>query len=314
MSIARSALIVGPARCLLGAVPFFTNENFEAKIDHKTFRVRPEGFSQGDERSEDFEVVVSPTPDGRWNAGLIAALWPYTNAVPGASVFGATDTAFTAHGADTGLLTVKAAAVTKMPGITFSARKTLIESCEIRGLRASGMDPDDADSLLTYAATGGTFVDAAFSLATIKTQPYVATWGAVTGFAAMQTLEGFKFEPEVDFHEISPDGIGLVDRRVVEVRAMVSCIPIGPTASQILAALKVQGTGAAIGASLAGQASQLQITGADGINYLTIPKAMLRTAGMAFGSRVLREGEIGWVANMDPALGVQGALFTLAAS
>ncbi len=322
MSIARSALVVGPARCLFtptggSLATFFTNDSFEAKLNIKAFEVQPQGFTQADNRDEDRSVEWETTPDGRWNTAMIAALWPYLNSVPGASMGSSADQPFIAHGADAGLLTVISAYVKKMPSLTFSAKKTLIGSVGWKGIIGSNMDPDDASSFLTYAATGGTLTDSGFTLSAIKTQPYSAIWTGVTGFAAVGGFfseEGFEVSFDTSSKEIIVDGVGVADERIQKVGVMVKCKPVGPTAAEILAALKFQGTGNTLGRSHAAGGAALTITGADGVNYFTSPKMSLVSAGYRFGNDVLRSGEIGFVANMNPASGVQGALCTLAAS
>jgi hypothetical protein len=314
MGIARSSLVVGPAKCVFNSATFFTKENFEIKPAIRRFDVRPLGFTQADVRDEDRMVEFGVTPDGRWSAAVIAALWPYLNAVPGASMGGAADLPFVAHGADGALATVLAAHVSKMPSLTFSARQSLIGEAGFTGLIVSGGDPDDADAYLTYAASGGTFADSTFVLSAIKTQPYSAVWTGVTGFGALQGEEGFTVDFDLQTGGIPLDGLGTVDNRVQSVGIMVRCKPVGPTAAQILSALRLSGTGNALGSSRQANAAQLQITGADGINYLTIPKATLVEAGYRFGSDVLRNGEIGFVATLNPSTGAQTALATLAAS
>ncbi len=318
MSIARSALVVGPARCIFtpaaGAATFFTNDSFEVKLSIKRFEVQPQGFTQADQRDEDRSVEWDLTPDGRWNAAMIAALWPYLNAVPGASMPTNTDRPFVAHGADAGLLTVPAAYVKKMPSITLSAKKSMIGSVGFKGILASDTDPDDSDSYLTYAATGGTLTDTGFTLSTIKTQPYTAVWGNVTGFGSLVGEDGFDISFDLQSKEIPIDGLGTVVEVVQKVGVMVKCKPVGPTAAQILTALKMAGSGNALGRSHAAGGAALTITGADSVNVFTSPKMSLVEAGYRFGNDVLRNGEIGFVANMNPASGVQGALATLAAS
>lgn len=318
MSVARSALVVGPARCLFtpasGLATFFTNDAFEVKLNTNRFEVQPQGYTQSDQRDSDRSVEWSLTPDGRWNTAMIAALWPYLNCVPGFSMPTNTDRPFVAHGADAGLLTVLAAYVKKMPSITLSAKKSMIGSVGFKGILGSDMDPDDADSYMTYAATGGTLTDSGFSLAAIKTQPYTAAWGSVTGFGSFVGEDGFEVSFDVQSKEIPIDGLGSVVEVVQKVGVMVKCKPVGPTAAQILAALKFSGSGNTLGRSHAAGASALTITGADAVAVFTSPKMSLVEAGYRFGNDVLRNGEIGFVANMNPASGVQGAIATLAAS
>jgi hypothetical protein len=311
MAISRSTLVQGPARCLLNARPFFTNDSFAITPELDIMRVVPEGFTQGDERVTDVQVKIQLTPDGRVNNNLLAELFPYQNPVPGASACGASDKPFAAHGADTAISTVIAVCVSQMPEIVFSSKQTMMGQLGLTGVLGNNMDPDDADSRLTYAASGGTFVDSTFNLANIPTQQYLATWGAVTGFSNIHTREGYRFRAEVDLEPSPVDGLGIIDYKIKEVRAMLSCIPVGPTAAQLLTNLKIQGTGARLGRSLNADAAALTLVGADGITYLTMPKASLKQAGFVFGKERLRNDEIAWVATLNHTTGTQGNLFTL---
>lgn len=318
MSILRSALVVGPARCVFtpnvgSAATFFTNDAFEVKLNTKRFEIQPQGFTQSDQRDSDRSVEWSLMPDGRWNATVIAALWPYLNSLPGLSMPTNTDKTFVANSADGGLLTVLASYVKKMPNLVLSAKKSMVGSVSFKGIVGSGMNPEDADSYLTYAATGGTLPDTGFSLAAIKTQPYTATWGSVAGFSGFATEDGFDINFDVQSKEIEIDGLGTVGEVIQKVGVMVKCKPVGPTAAQILTALRLSGTGNALGRSHAATGSALTISGADGTVAFTSPKVSLVEAGYRFGNDVLRNGEIGFVANMNPASGVQGAIAVLSA-
>ena len=320
MSITRSALVVGPARCIFtpnsgSAATFFTNDAFEVKLNTKRFEIQPQGFTQSDQRDEDRTVEFDVTPDGRWNSTIIAALWPYLNSLPGLSMPTNTDKTFIAHGADGGLLTVIASYLKKMPNVTLSAKKSMIGSAGFKGIVGSDMDPEDASSYLTYAASGGTIVDTAFSLAAIKTQPYSAAWGSVAGFESFYAEDGFEISFDMQSKEIQVDGLGTVNEVLQKVGVMVKCKPVGPTAAQILTALRFQGATNSLGRSHAAGGAALTITGGlDSVNIFTSPKMSLVEAGYRFGNDVLRNGEVGFVANMNPASGVQGAIATLAAA
>ena len=320
MSIARSALVVGPARCIFtpnsgSAATFFTNDAFEVKLNTKRFEIQPQGFTQSDQRDEDRTVEFDVTPDGRWNSTIIAALWPYLNSLPGLSMPTNTDKTFIAHGADGGLLTVIASYLKKMPNVTLSAKKSMIGSAGFKGIVGSDMDPEDANSYLTYSASGGTIVDTAFSLAAIKTQPYSAAWGSVSGFESFYAEDGFEISFDMQSKEIQVDGLGTVGEVLQKVGVMVKCKPVGPTAAQILTALRFQGATNSLGRSHQAGGAALTITGGlDSVNIFTSPKMSLVEAGYRFGNDVLRNGEVGFVANINPAAGVQGAIATLAAA
>jgi hypothetical protein len=319
----RSALIKGPAKIVRGALSVFTKEDFNVAISSEFEKTGTDVHGEIDQTWKDTKVELTFTPEGRWNAATIAGLWPYTNPVIGASIFTDTDTPTVIHCNNANLHTIIASAVTKMPEIIFAADKTLIGGVTITGIRGNAAVWVDADKLYTRAASGGSITDTTFTPSLIKKQVYYLSWGAAAGeplvwapagFETVYSEDGITFTPEVELGETRVDQLGLADMSIQRVGAMVKLKPVGPTDAEILAQLKVQGTSAERGSSLSATGKQLTVKGADGITYLTIPNATLVTAGYRFGRNVLRNGEIGFVANRTFTSGASNALFTLAAS
>ena len=317
MSISRAALVQGPAKVVRGSGILFSQDDIAVNIVRNTFDVATDGHGKIEERESDLTVECTFTPDGRWDAATRALLWPYASTLPGTSLFGSSDTPLTLNAADGALHTLVASALTRMPNIVLSSVQTMIGQCQFMGVRSNDTDWSDTDSLYT-TATGALFTDATFAPTTmIKTQDYTGVWGAVTGFGGIQTEAGWTIEFDLQIAPRSVDALGIVDYRFQSLGVMARCVPIGPTPAQILTQLKIQGTGAVRGRSLAyntlpSTADDLVITGADGSTIITLKQAGLKTAGFRFGATVLRENEIGFVAAKPFASGVPGALFTLA--
>lgn len=316
--INRDSLIQGPARAAFaapsGAVSFYSKNDLEPKIDRQTFKLATSQTGQFDERDEDYQVKLDLTPDGRWTAALIAALWPYGNTIRGTPLWTNTDRALALHASNGYIHTLIAAAITKMPNILFSSRESLIGSAEFTGLRGNAMEVSDESSLYTIATNGATFADAAFATALVKTQKYTLSVAGLTGFSDQDSEKGFAVEFSMTTQQQRTNNVGVLNYFFDTLEMMVKFAPVGVTEAQLLAAMKVQGAGAGIGASSAARGAQLTIVGADGITYLTIPNASLKTAGYRFGSTVLRNGEVAFVGNRTFAAGVQQSLFTLAAA
>ena len=313
----RASLVKGPAKCVYtpatGAATFFSKDDFNVALEQSTFDVRNSAHGLTSQRVLDVMAKATMTPEGRLTAAMIAGLWPYASSLVGTSIFGAADQPLAFHASDGALHTILAAAVTKMPDLLFSAVNTMVGPVEFTGMRADGMDWDDADSLYTIAS-GATFTDSTFSDALIKTQAYTGAFGAVAGFTAFDTLDGFKVTFPLETSAGGTDPHGILTRHFQSVGAIVTCIPVGATSAQILAAAKVQGAGAARGRALGGTA--LTITGADSVVYLTIPSCSITNVLQRFGAgeNILRNGEVAFVAQRTFAAGVPQALFTLAAS
>lgn len=325
MSVGRTGLVVGPAKLTHRGATFFSKEDFVINTSLDTFEIKTSPHGKVDERAIEVKAECQVTPEGRYTQTLIDALWlPFANMKIGTSLIGytfvspdvtavnsATDYPLVASALDGQKHTIVAAGVTKPPDIILSATKTMIGAATITGVRGNDLSWTDANSIYKVEA-GGEIADATFDPQDIKTQPYTATWGTVDGFADFETEDGFTVSWDVATQEMKTDTAGIVDIRLTQIAVMVKCVPIGPTAAQIQAALHYQGAEAR-GHSLAGVGDDLVITGADTIDYVTIPVASLKTAGYRFGSTVLRNNEIGFVAARTFSGGAQQPLFSLAA-
>jgi hypothetical protein len=76
--------------------------------------------------------------------------------------------------------------------------------------------------------------------------------------------------------------------------------------------LKSQGTGAQRGRSLAAAGADLTITGEDTSSIIVLKNANLKEGGFMFGSTVVRDGELAWLATVPFTTGAPGAIMTLA--
>lgn len=311
----RSALVQGPSKNVFNSFTFYSKEDFEIDLKRETFKVGTNAFGD-DERDADIMAEWSVVPEGRFSANAISALWPYANYKKGQGLYSDTDVPFVAHASDGELHTVIAAAVVGLPDLTFSAEKSLVGAAKFLGLRGNNMDWDDDNSLYTAAASGSTFTDTSYSNTLIKTQPYLGAISGVTGLTSFDTLDGFKTSFNLTLGTTKPDRHGTMQKTFQSLECVTTCIPIGPTRANVLAAAGVQGTGAARGRSGVARSAAFTIVGDDGVTYLTVPKAAVQQFKYRFGTKdnYLRQGEIAIVAQWNFATGAQQPLFTLAAS
>jgi hypothetical protein len=105
------------------------------------------------------------------------------------------------------------------------------------------------------------------------------------------------------------DENGTVDAFLQDVKVMAKCKPVNLTETAILSALRIQGTGGAIGTSLR-QATDLVITGTGVV--VTIKDAALVEGPLNWGSSTLRSGELGFIGQRVESTGTFGALATIA--
>ena len=318
MSVLRSNIQRIPAKFTYNSgspVSFFAKEGTVIQQDlvYEGMDVGVTGIGLVDKRDKQIYYRVSFTPDGRLTTAIAAALFPYANPTIGAGIFTDTDVTGIVSGQDSSLDTYSSVALEKMPEMYFHPEKTLLGQCTWLAIRTSATDWSGANSLVTQANSGGTFVDSTFTNAGIITQNYTLTWGSVTGFAsATDFYDGLTFQPVVAFEDDSPARYGLYNKRIKTVGGIVRGIPLGATRQNILAAAYQQGTGAARGGSRAANGATLTITGADASTPLILYGAALMDQKQAWGVTALRQGEVAWMATPTITSGVRGAYFAVA--
>lgn len=326
MSLARSTLVKGPAKCIYtpaaGAATFFSKSDFSIKLAQDTFDLSTSAHGIEDTRKLNRYVRASIVPDGRWNADLIAALWPHSGTfiTPGTSIYDSSaDRTLAIHASDGALHTIISAGVRQMPDLLFSAKDTLVGAVEFGGVLGTDKDWDDPSGLHTIA-TGATFTDSAWlSSNLIKTQPYTLSVVGLTGFSALESLDGWRVSFPRKLTSWEPDSLGLMDESVEDEAIVITGTPINLTAAQIQTALRTNNTAnERRGLSFSAGAGQLTIVGLDGVTYLTVPSANVTSGDFGFGRAILRNGEIAFVGlrtfGSGGSAGVPQPLFTLAAA
>lgn len=322
-SFNRSLILTGPAKAATAypsgtSVVFYSKANLEVKRVVETTRIGAQGLGD-EERIIDLMHEVSITPEGRWTANLIAALFPHLNKLPGQPIFSDTDRTLVLTGTDGITQTLISTAVTKMPSVKFSAVESLVGPVTYTGLLGNNMDWDDASNRETLGS-GGTFTDnTPYSNALIKTQEYLGALSGVTGFSSIDTLDGFELVLNLRLSRFKTNRLGTYQYFFAGLDVAVNFIPINVTDANIklatagLANLR----GSALRANSAGTGA-FTIVGGDGITYLTIPSASVKSSGTRWGlgDNFTRQGEISVVGNwtFDGVSGAQVALCTLAAS
>lgn len=322
-SFNRSLILGGPCKVTTAypsgtAVSFYTKQNVEVRRGVETVRIGAQGFGDH-ERISDVMHEAAIVPEGRWTADLIAALWPHLNKLPGNPLFSNTDRSLILTGTDGVTQTLISAAVTRMPNLKFSAVESLIGPVTYTGLLGNNMDWDDSNNRETLGS-GGTFEDnTPYSNALIKTQEYLGTLAGVTGFSSIDTLDGFDVVFNLRLSRFRTNRLGTYQYHVAGLDMAVNFIPVNITTANIKAATAGLANlrGASLQSNTAGT-GQFDIVGGDGITYLTIPSASVKSSGVRWGvgDNYSREGEIAVVGNwtFHGTTGAQIALCSLAAS
>ena len=313
----RSNLNRVPGRLAYNGISLYSKKDTTIDTDliYSQEEVGAAGLGKIDNRDKEAYDEITLTPDGRLSTAIAAVIYPYTNPVLGTGIFSDTDVPAVVHGNDNSLDTHAAAAVVQMPQMIFHPVKTLLGAMKLLALRghtSGAVNPwSTANSLRTFAGSGGTFVDATYANASAITQDYLLTWGSFSGWSALDFYDGLIFEPKIEYVDDNVAVHGLFNKRIKSVGGMLRGIPIGVTRTMIDTQLQIQGSGAGRGTSGAAKAATVTVTGADSKVYLTLPLGQLIKSKIQNGIEQLREGEVAWEALPALASGVRGAFFTV---
>ena len=312
----RSSLNRIPGRVAFNTISLYSKEGTTIDTDlvYHQAPVGAAGLGKVDNRDQEAYDEISLAPDGRISAAIAAVLWPYANPTIGAGIFTDTDVPAAVHGNDGSLDLHAAAALVQMPRMIFHPVRTLVGELKLlclRGHTSGAVSPwSTANSLRTFANTGGTFADAAFAASEIVTQDYTVSWGGLSGWAGLDFYDGLTFEPRIEYVDDNVAAHGLFNKRIKSVGGLLRGIPVGVARAAIDTQLQIQGAGAGRGSSGAAKALALTVTGADGKVYLQLPLAQLVKSKIQNGVEQLREGEVAWEALPPLVAGVRGAYWS----
>lgn len=299
--IDRTTIISGPALVTYGGQSFWSKGDVILKPVIKRFPIPTAHFGKVDERPSDKRIEVTFEPSGRFTAELAAVLWPYASTVPGASVFGASDSPLVVHGRDGLKITVHNAALTQMPNIRMGVSVTTVGSLKFTGLLANNTDPTNAAAYYTSASASYPG-DNGFLVSEIFTRGVQATWGSAAPWDVFSAEAGVEIAFNLQLAEQMVDGLGTVDMTFQELDVSAKLIPVGPTAAQVLAAMNTSG---ALGASMGGGDNLLlyALGTPAGAPRVEISSAALVDADIGYGNQRKRIGSCEWIATREIGIG-----------
>lgn len=305
----RTTIVKGPAIITYNSVTFYSKDSITFKPDVKTYEIQSGVHGKVDERIDDVTMEITFTPVG--NPTAFTTLWPYQNPVTGSSIFGATDKNLVIQTLAGQSITIKNAAVTKMPDIILSSTKTIMGSMTFSAIGQNNLAWTDAAKRMSVAATS--FSDASFAPSGIITQAYTVAWGSASPWNAIATEDGVTISSTLKTSAIKTDTDGVVDLILDSVDVTARMIPVGVSETQLVTLLKCQGAGIVRGGSLGAlNTGALVVTGTGVV--ARIASASPRSTPMTFDRSKNRAGEIEFVANRTFSAGVAQALFSIAAA
>jgi hypothetical protein len=303
----RDQILRGPCKITFGGQAFYSKG--DVKIAHQvtTVPVPTSRFGKVDERVSSVMDMIDLELDGRYITAQLAVLFPYATKVIGSSVFG-DDATLTINSVDGQQRIYKAAAVLKMPSLRFGRKVTLMGPMQFGCLYEEDTTPQTANSLFTDSATAYPG-DTGYDAAAILTQVYDCVWGATAPFDSFGSVNGVTVDFKLDTSVDETEAFGIFDYVFQNLEVTAKLEPDGVTPAEVLAAMKIQGTGAVLGRSLKAQANDLIITGT-GV-YFKMNKAAIVPFEEHFSSSKRRVGQVEFRATRTVTTGALDPLFVI---
>jgi hypothetical protein len=153
-----------------------------------------------------------------------------------------------------------------------------------------------------------------FTLADFVRGKWTAAWGTLAGFggdggSALEAEDGWQLVPDIKY---SPRTVQKVTRHMVldSVSFMLKGRPVGPTQTQIAAAVLGHTAGSRFGAGT--NAADVVLTGPSS-KTITLKQAEIRGAGFEFGGTKLGNGEVGFVISQTFTSGAANPMLVFSA-
>jgi hypothetical protein len=309
MSVARSALVRGPANVTWNGITMWSQSDIHVPLEPVWNPVMTSMYSRVDRSRGDLVIRVGFRLWGAWEN--LSVLFPSSllNPTIGASVYGTGSDlplVLTARNGDQ--VTIVNAQLTKVADLFLGPDQDLFSAnVEFTGIIAAGANPEDAGSYYTTAVSQ-TFTETNFSKANFKRVRFSGAWGAKAGYTAIIPQKGVAINWEITLAPCPAEGLTR-DMSIALFEGSAKCIPIGPTIAQLKTESKIE---VAQGTLLGGNVADLVWTGAGSGPVITLKNAGMIAHGLDFGVEPLRNAETTWVTTRGFTAGVPNAVATAA--
>jgi hypothetical protein len=332
MGLLRTAIVKGPAKIVYDSVTYFTPDDITLAIDDGFVDVNSSMFGPHVDRLVvNPKVTVSFTPHALVGTGpaevtraaAMAALIPaiFTNGFYGTQYIGSgSEKTLQIWGSNGELVTISNAVISAPPALNFSADKPIFGACTITGIcktTSSDIDLGVANSLLDVAAAQADPGLAFLGVPSYLQRRYRGALGSQTGFTEIWPEGGWTVSFNPQWRERQIQGL-TVDFELVGMEIIASCVPVGPSMSQLINLLGVGGDNGASwaqGKLQTGQQSTHNLTIVDPSDSsvpVTLNKPVIRSPGFRFGHENLRNNEIQFVSTTRFTAGAAVALAAFA--
>jgi len=303
MPLDRSNIFAGPAIITFKGQTFYTKDDIKVDCDWETSKTLSSMYGQMVSRMLDRKAVISFIPVGQLSTGLIAVIWSHFTSKIGTRIYTGTDYPVEIWTEAGKKITFASGAVTSFVPLKISAADPFIGQMQITCINANNTAWSGAGSFCTV--TTAAFTDpATLTSASILQAPAVCSWAATGAWSSFDTEDGVNIDGELGLTWLKSDTHGTYNAMVSGLAVRAKCKPLGLAAgiaeAEMLSGPLFQDTGCVRGMSAAAVSTSHDLIITAGVTPLlltaTLEQAAMISSGMAFGSAVLRNGEVGWEA------------------
>lgn len=304
MAIARSTLVRGPATAKVGSVILHSQAGISSDFIVDAVPVVSDQYGELDRLVSAKYIDTTLTPVGALSAGLLSLLHPQQTPDLGASLLGATDTAFIVHSKAGQKLTFVNHGLWSPPNVRLSATRTAFSSAATfrHGLK-DNTAPETAGAYYAIASEAWAAATYALGASTIAA-------GAVTaaiGSTAVSSVDGFELSATYNWTPVVDDNVGITDWSLDSVGAAITFTPSAGTEAALLALMPFA---QAVGTSVR-SGDDFVVSSANGLD-MTIYDAFLLKGPLRWGRTTLRQGQLAFASLIKITTDVPGAVYALA--
>lgn len=296
MSRVTPVILRGPCLITLGSLKIYSQDSVQCVPEVKSFNVSADrGGGHVDARYAGHVWKITCTPMGSLQAGNF---WPWAPTDIGKSVFNANASVVIHSVTEDKTITFQPAAITKMPSLILSSRKTPLGSMEISALGAP-------------AWATASFSDTSFDPANITTAIYSAALGSRSApYDAIGAREGFEIMPQMATEELPDDHAGIAGIIITDIWCDVQFAPNNLSRAQFEELVPLSGSNVLVpGESFTKLNEDLVIDG-DPVTF-TLPNAGCMERAGGFGVQLDGNGNVKFTNRLATTTGAMNARWTI---
>jgi len=302
--------IHGPAIVVFNGVTYYFKTGLKGSIKRKRAKIEVDAFGQIAEVAKDCIAEFTGTPAGTIRAADLAGQMPYTPAMIGQSIFGATDMPLVIQTINDGAtITWSRGAISKYAPLLLSATEGTLYKGEMTFACLMASDFTLTSATAWKSITSDAFADTTFDSSKVRMAQYTAAWGTTSPYSAMISEDGFTLTPAITTENISVDNYGIIDMTLKSVTGTAQFKPANLTEAQIDTLVALQGTGAMVPGSAIGDGGKDLIISSNTL-VATLKQASAVDYALMYATGKLRAGEVAFGSATTFSNGVANPLFT----